>query len=185
VFGLNVLAGVGKFRQHLWLREHVSPLAHLGDTYLWFHIDPATYERMLEEDRHLRPSAVDARLCEGAVPAGPIADGAPLVLPDLGRTEGRVLCLTAGARVDVGLIADQGSAVLGPGGQRLRDQPMLSEGEQAWYRLEPGTSALAAFAASGFRGRWALKRGAATLATRPVVVDRGAIAEDISSVSPR
>ncbi len=186
VFSLNVLAGVGKFRQHLWLRENVPPLAHLGHTYLWLHVDPATYERMLEEDRHLRPAAVDARLCEGAAAVGPIADGAPLALPDLGRTEGLVLCLTAGSRVDVGLMVDQGSAVLGPGGQRLRDQAQLGEGEESWYRLDPGTSALAVFAASGLRGRWAVRGGPVTLATRPVAVERGAIPEEEGgAVSPR
>ena len=35
VFDLNQLAGVGKFRQHLWLREHLSPRAHFGHTHLW------------------------------------------------------------------------------------------------------------------------------------------------------
>lgn len=175
VFGLNVLAGVGKFRQHLWLREHASPLAHLGHTYLRFHIDPATYERMLEEDRRLRPSTVDAHLCEGVAPGDPLADGAPLVLPDLGRTQGIVFCLTAGSRVDVGLIADQGSVGLGPAGQPLRDQPLLREGEQTWYRLPAGTSALAAFASSGLRGRWALKGGPVSLATGRVAVERGVI----------
>jgi hypothetical protein len=189
VLGLNVLAGVGKFRQHLWLREHVPPVAHLGHTYLRFHIDPATYERMLEEDRHLRPSAVDGRLCEGAVSAGPIVDGAPLVLPDFGRTQGMVLCLTARSRADVGLLADQGSAVIGPAAPPLRDQPLLREGDQAWYRLAPGTSALAGFASSGLRGRWALKGGPVSLATRPVAIERGVIVEDFggapADVSPR
>jgi hypothetical protein len=41
---------------------------------------------------------------------------------------------------------------------------------------------VAAFAAGGFRGRWALKGGMATLATRRVPVERGLIAED--SISP-
>jgi hypothetical protein len=184
VFGLNILAGVGKFRQHLWLREHVSPVAHLGHTYLYFHVDPVTYGRMLQEDRHLRPADVDTRLCQGAIPAGPVVDGAPLVLPELGRTEGQVLCLTAGSRLDVGLIGDEGSVVVGPARERLRDQPLLSEGEQSWYRLEPGTSALAVFATSGFRGRWALKGGPLSLATRPVAVERGAIAEQSGGAAP-
>ena len=138
------------------------------------------------KDRHLRPATVDVRLCEGAAAVGSITDGAPLALPDLGLTEGLVLCLTAGSRATLGLIADQGSAVLEPGGQRLRDQPLLREGKQTWYRLDPGTSALAVFAASGLRGRWALRGGPVSLATRPVTVERGAIAEkDGGAVSPR
>jgi hypothetical protein len=189
IFGLNAAAGVGKFRQHLWLREHVPPRAHFGHTYLWFHLDPATYERMLEEDRHLRPSALQARLCETATAAGALGDGAPLELPDLGRTEGRLLCLTAAAPADVALIAGEGSVVVGPAAERLRDQPQLSAGQQSWYRLEPGTSALAAFAASGLRGHWAVRGGPVSLATRDVAVARGALAESESAaaapVSPR
>ena len=189
VFGLNTAAGVGKFGQHRWLRENVRPLAHFGHTYLWFHLAPATYERMLEEDRHLRPSALEMRLCESATAAGALSDGAPLALPDLGRTEGRLLCLTAVARADVALIADQGSVVVGPAAERLRDQPQLGAGQQSWYRLEPGTSALAAFAASGLRGHWVVRGGPVSLATREVAVERGALAESDAAaaapVSPR
>jgi hypothetical protein len=182
VFDLNYLAGVGRFRQHLWLREHVSPRAHFGHTYLWFTIDPATYERLLEESRHLRPSAADARLCAGATPAGPLLDGGAAVLPDLGRAEALILCVTTPSRIDLGLIAEAGSVVLGPGGQPLREQSQLGAGQQSWYRLDPGTSALAAFAASGLGGHWALHGGAATLALRRVPVEKGLITED--PVSP-
>jgi hypothetical protein len=182
VFDLNYLAGVGRFRQHQWLRDHVSPRAHFGHTHLWLSIDPATYERLLEESRHLRPTAIDARLCAGATPEGPIVDGAAVSLPELGRTEGLILCVTTPARVDLGLMAEAGAVQLGPAGQPLRDQPGLGAGQQSWYRFEPGTTAVAAFAAGGFRGRWALKFGTATLATRRVPVERGLIAEE--PVSP-
>jgi hypothetical protein len=181
VFDLNALAGVGRFRQHLWLREHASPRAHLGHTYLWLTIDPATYERMLDEDRHLRPSPVDARLCEGAAPSVPLVDGAAAILPDLGGAEGLVLCLTTPSRIDLGLIAEEGTVVLGPGREPRREQSQLGPGQQSWYRLEPGTSALAAFSARGVRGHWAVRGGAATLATRRVPVERGLIAEDPAS----
>jgi len=181
VFDLNVLAGVGRFRQHLWLREHASPRAHLGHTYLWLTIDPATYERMMEESRHFRPSAVDARLCEGASPAGPLVDGAAVSLPDLARTQGLILCVTTPSRLDVGLIAEEGTVVLGPGREPLREQSQLGPGQQSWYRFDPGTSALAAFSSSGLRGRWAVRGGVAALATRSVPVERGVIAEDPAS----
>lgn len=182
VFDLNRLAGVGKFRQHLWLREHVSPRAHFGHTYLWFVIDPATYERMLDEDRHLRPSAADLGLCAGAEAAGSLVDGGPAMLPELSRTEGLVLCVTAPGRIDLGLIGDEGTIALGPAAEALRDQPLLRPGQESWYRLEPGTNALAVFWATGFRGRWAIRARTGALgapvrlATRRVVVDRGAIA---------
>ena len=67
---------------------------------------------------------------------------------------------------------------MGPVGDPLRTQPALGPGQQSWYRLEPGTSALAAFASSGLRARWAVRGGPATLATRRVPVERGLIAED-------
>jgi hypothetical protein len=73
--------------------------------------------------------------------------------------------------------------VLGPGGERLREQPGMGPGQQSWYRLDPGTSALAAFSSSGLRARWAIRGGPAALATRRVPVERGLIAED--PVSPR
>ncbi|PYQ54107.1 MAG: hypothetical protein DMF78_07260 [Acidobacteria bacterium] len=144
VFELNHLAGVGKFRQHQWLREHASPRAHFGHTHLWFRLDAAT-------------------------------DGAPAVFPELGRTDGIVLCLTAPTRLDLGLFGDEGTIVLGAADQPLRDQPLVRPGQQSWYRLDRGTSALAAFWATGFRGRWRVRGGEATLATRRVAVQRGTV----------
>ena len=71
--------------------------------------------------------------------------------------------------------------VLGPAREPLREQSQLGAGQQSWYRLEPGTSALAAFSSSGLHGRWAMRGGTAALATRRVPVERGAIAEDPAS----
>jgi hypothetical protein len=180
VFDLNYLAGWdGSANQ--WLRERLA--ARAPGPHVPVVLDrPATYERLIEESRHLRPSAVDARLCIDATPAGPLVDGGAASLPDLGRTEGLILCVTTPSRLDLGLIAEGGSVVLGPGDQPLREQSQLAAGQQAWYRLEPGTSALAAFSSSGLRGHWAVRGGAATLALRLVPVERGLIAED--PVSP-
>jgi hypothetical protein len=108
-------------------------------------------------------------------------DGGAASLPDLGRTQGLILCVTTASRIDLGLIAEEGTVVIGPGREPRREQSQLGPGQQSWYRLEPGTSALAAFSASGLRGRWAVRGGAATLATRRVPVERGAIAEDPAS----
>ncbi len=177
VFDLNRLAGVGKFAQHRWLREHASPRGHFGHTYLWFTVDPALWERLLDEDRHLRPSPADAQLCQGAEPAGSLADGAPALLPELSRTEGLVLCLTVAGpgRVDLALVGDEGTAAIGPGGEPLRDQPLLRPRQQAWYRVDPGTSALTAFWATGFRGHWIVRGGTVALATGPIAVERGEV----------
>src|SRR6185295_4629667 len=53
VFSLNAVAGTFDFGQHRWLREHASPRAHLGHTYLVFEVDEALYARFLDETRHL------------------------------------------------------------------------------------------------------------------------------------
>jgi hypothetical protein len=103
------------------------------------------------------------------------------LLPDLGRTQGLILCVSTPSRLDLGLFAEEGTVVLGPGREPLREQSQLGPGQQSWYRLEPGTSSLAAFSASGLRGRWAVRGGAAALAMRPVPVERGVIAEDPAS----
>src|SRR6185436_9293292 len=100
-----------------------------------------------------RPSAIDARLCAAATPEGPIVDGAAVSLPDLDRTEGLIVCVTTPSRLDVGLVAEAGSVQIGPAVKPLREQPGLGAGQQSWYRFEPGTTAVAAFAAGGFRGR--------------------------------
>jgi len=180
VFDLNRLAGVGKFGQHRWLREHASPRAHFGHTYLWFTVSPALWERLLEEDRHLRPSPLDPALCAGAVAAGTIADGAPAVFPELSRTEGLALCLTVvgPGHVDIGLFDDEGTVAIGPGGQPLRDQPLLRPGQQSWYRVDPGPGVLTAFWATGFRGRWAVRgapESSVSLATRTIAVEKGEV----------
>src|SRR5262249_58759658 len=136
VVGLTRLAGVGKFRRYQWLREHLSPRGHFGHTHLWFTLDAAAWESMLEEDRHLRPEQA-GRACAGATPAGEIADGAPAVFPELSRTEGLVLCVTARARIDLALFDDDGTVAIGPSDKPLRDQPLLRPRQQSSYPLPP------------------------------------------------
>lgn len=182
VLSANALAGVGKFGQHRWLRDNVPPRAHFGHTYLWVRLDPATFERMMDEDRRLTPLAEDARRCEQASPGGTLRDGAPAELPSLGRTEALLLCVTTPGPLDLGLLGDQGTVVIGPARERLRDQPLLRPGQQSWYRLGPGTSALSVFASNGFEGRWSLRGGEASLATRRVPALRGTIVEEEGDV---
>src|SRR5262249_40125983 len=154
-----------------------SPRAHFGHTYLWFTVSPALWERLLDEDRHLRPTALDAQLCDGAAAPGPVVDGGTAVLPELSRTEGLVLCLTvAGPRPgDVARVGEEGTVAIGASGQPLRDQPLLRPGQQSWFRVDPGTSALTAFWAAGFRGHWILRGGSVSLATRRIAVERGEV----------
>ena len=155
VFGLNFLAGVGRFRQHLWLREHASPRAHLGHTYLWFTVDARD---LRAADRGEPPPAAVRRRTSGCArapspPARSWTAGRPPCRSS-GRTQALVLCVTTDARIDLGLIADAGSVVLGPVGEPLRDHA----------RAEPGTAVLVSPRAGHERaGRVLLERAARAL----------------------
>jgi hypothetical protein len=116
---------VGRFRQHQWLREHVSPRAHLGHTYLWLSIDPATYERLIEESRHLRPSTVDARLCAGRTAGS--ARGRRRRLAARPGTDGRTDPLRDDA-VARSTSADRGSGIGGAGPAASRCASSRSSG---------------------------------------------------------
>ena len=65
--------------------------------------------------------------------------------------------------------------VYGPARERARDHPILLPQQQSWYRLEPGTTALLAQRAAGFRGRWEA-RVPLTVALAPARVEKGALA---------
>jgi hypothetical protein len=135
---------------------------------------------MMDEDRRVPPSSADSP-CAGAAPEGTIADGSAALFPELSRTEALLLCLTASGPTDVGLVGERGTIVLGPAAEPLRDQPLLRPGQETWYRLDAGRSALAAFWATGFRGHWSLRarRGSAaplSIATLRIAVDRGLLA---------
>jgi hypothetical protein len=158
--------------------EHGLARAHLVTRTCVLETTPATYERMIEESRHLRPSTVDARLCAGRTRGS--ARGRRRRLAARPGTDGRTDPLRDDA-VARSTSADRGSGIggAGPGGQPLREQSQLGRGQQSWYRFEPARarwprSPRAAARALGAAGR------PATLALRRVPVERGLIAEEPS-----
>jgi Dolichyl-phosphate-mannose-protein mannosyltransferase len=158
VIGVNALTGVATDRPHRWLREHVEPLGHFRHSYLWFDVDAATYERLLEEDRHLTASPEDAAACAGG--QGHSVDPATWKhFPRQKGTRAWRVCFEAGARVDVGLIDKGGGLNLGRREWKLRDWDRFRAGEEAWYRLDPGVHSLVALQPGEFRGRFRVNGG--------------------------
>jgi hypothetical protein len=154
VISLNMLAGVVSGRAHRFVRENVEPKGHFRHTYLWFDIDPATYDRFLEEDRRLVSRPEDQAACPSGGRARPVDIASWKHFPhEPGRRAWRV-CLATESRVDVGLIDKGGGLNLGRPEWRLRDWDRFRAGEEAWYRLEPGVHSLVALAPGEFRGRW-------------------------------
>jgi hypothetical protein len=179
VFSLNALTGIFDFEQHRWLREHASPHAHLGHTYLLFEVDEGLYGRFLDESRRLRSAPAVAGLCDPGAAADVLPRGSHLPFKLSGSAEpGRtwVACVSAASGADFGLRAMDGRVRIGPctadGGRRFE---LLDEGQVAWYRLDPGVHALCAeqvpnrrpWLPHEFRGRWLVRRSGVSLSVRP------------------
>jgi hypothetical protein len=153
VFELNLVTGVDGWERQRWLREHLRPDAHYGHTYLRYQVDEATFERFLDEARHLRPGAEGQAVC-GDVPVAPPAKG---TLP-LGEGSSRrvwIVCVEAPQRLDLGVEVDGGQIRWGRAETPIADWDALGPGQQSWYRLEPGRHAFAATGADWrFAGRF-------------------------------
>lgn len=171
VFELNLVTGVDGWERQRWLREHLRPVAHYGHTYLRYHVDDATFERYLDEARHLRPAAADQALCEG-IPLAAAANGA---LP-LGEGSSRrvwIVCVEAPRRIDLGLEVDGGQIRWGRAEAPIADWDGLGPGQQSWYRLEPGRHAFAATGADWrFAGRFLVQGGGFSFGVAPARTDK-------------
>jgi hypothetical protein len=64
------------------------------------------------------------------------------------------------------LRTDTGEVVWGRAEWPRRQWDLLREGQEIWYRLDPGTHAFVAADAKGFRGEWVVRGGPVTLAVR-------------------
>jgi hypothetical protein len=148
---LNLLAGVGEFERHRWLREHADPVGHFGHTWLWFDVDPALFQRFLDEDRR-RPADPGSReLCRAAGTGRPLGGGEALVLPEDGEFV-RVLCVRTSSVADLVVEGRKGRALVGLAGLRSRDWEAVEPAGEVWHRLEPGLHAFALGRSTGFAG---------------------------------
>lgn len=177
VMGLNSLAGGGSYRQFRFLREHLNPGGHFGHTYLWFDVDAAFYERMLGEDRRLRPRPEDAPPCADALTLGPLELAQAGRFPESDEpSPAWVLCVTTQQPVDLGFFAEQGTPMLGKPEWLVREWDRLRPGEAAWYRLEPGLHALAVTRLARYIGHFEARgpgAGSVRVRLRPGRVRKG------------
>ena len=181
VIGLNALTGVFDFEQHRWVREHLDPGGHLGHTYLWYLVDNDTFNRFLYDTRRLLPDPFAATVCPDSLEYAVQPNGSevPFVLRRMPRPdETSVACVVARRDTDVGFRVTKGSADVGvlvaPGQCRAQQ---LSEGQEVWWRLEPGTHALCVVTQPYRRtwlpyaldGAWRVRGWSARIALRPLI----------------
>jgi hypothetical protein len=181
VIDLNMVAGVGDFEQHRWLREHLRPQGHLGHTWLWYWIDNDTFNRFLYDTRRLLPDPFAATVCPDTLDYSVQQNESalPFALRRMPRPdETWVACVVARRDTDVGFRVTSGAADVGvlmaPG--RCRTQG-VSEGQEVWWRLEPGTHALCLVTQPYRRtwlpyrmeGAWRVRGWSARLAVRPLI----------------
>jgi len=175
LFDLNVLAGVDEFERHRFLREHAEPVAHVRHTHLWFDVDDALFRRFLDAERRLAPDAGSTCPPDTAGATVPADGRLNLFLPASPRPVDTVACVSAPAGADLGVVALSGRLLLG---RRLGAGPCrgdtIAEGQQSWWRLDPGVHALCLSAlpdattgaARPFEGWWAVAGHPAALTLR-------------------
>jgi 4-amino-4-deoxy-L-arabinose transferase-like glycosyltransferase len=181
VIGLNALTGVFDFEQHRWVREHLDPGGHLGHTYLWYLVDGDTFNRFLYDTRRLLPDPFAATVCPDSLDYAlqPNGSEVPFVLRRMPRPdETSVACVVARRDTDVVFRVTKGSADVGvlvaPGQCRAQ---AVNEGQEVWWRLEPGTHALCVVTQPYRRtwlpytleGAWRVRGWSARVALRPFI----------------
>ena len=180
VIGLNALTGVFGFEQYRWVREHLEPAGHLGHTYLWYLVDDDTFNRFLYDSRRLFPDPFASTACPDslAYTVQPNGTEVPFALHRMpGPDETSVACVVARRDTDVGFRVTKGSADVGvlvaPGECRAQ---AVQEGQEVWWRLEPGTYALClvtqpyrrTWLPYALEGAWRVRGWSVRVALRPL-----------------
>jgi len=181
VIGLNALAGVFDFEQYRWVREHLEPGGHLGHTYLWYLVDEDTFNRFLYDSRRLFPDPFASTVCPDSLDytVQPSGSEMPFALRRMPRPdETSVTCVAARRDTDVGFRVTRGSADVGvfvaPGVCRTQ---AVQEGQEVWWRLEPGTHALClvtqpyrrTWLPYALEGGWRVRGWGVRMAVRPLI----------------
>jgi hypothetical protein len=180
VFTLNVLTGAGvfDFERHRWLREHASPVEHLGHTYLLFDVSDELYDRLLTESRQIRPSPLADEVCPD--PGTQQPPGSRLRFAFDGPAQPSrawLICVTTDRGTDLALHGARGGVRVGPLLAQT-DPPFETVGQDQdlWFRLEPGRHVLLARAIenrrawlpSPFEGEWHVRRRGARISVQEV-----------------
>jgi hypothetical protein len=192
VFSVNTLAGVFAFERHRWARENVSPIEHLGHTYLLLDVEQEEHERFMNETRRLSPEPVATALCGDGAGRTLLEPRAPLGFErDQPPVAGRawLLCVSTETGCDLGYRSLAGVIRVG----RVREgrcvAELVREDQVAWYRLAPGTHALCAVEVPNRRprlayrtlGQWTARGGRAALRLTDVALEA---AEEVRPEGP-
>lgn len=146
VIGVNAVAGLGDFEQHRWVREHLEPGGHLGHTWLWYEVGGETFNRFLYDTRRRASDALSEELCPPSLDyeRRPSDSETPLSLrrsPHPDQTW--IVCVRVRRDTDFRLRVRQGSLAAGafvaPGACVATG---VVQGQEWWWRLEPGPHAL-------------------------------------------
>jgi hypothetical protein len=177
---VNALAGVWDFEQHRWVRENLTPGGHVGHTHVWFEADNDTFDRYLHEARRLVPGQVPPGLCPADLTWQDHTIGSRIpwsVTRSPRAGEGWAVCLEARKGGDFGLKVTGGYAWLGAFRADGTCVPrLMTSGQVAWYRLEPGAHALCveevpnrrAWIPYGLEGTWLVRGRGMRMGLRPL-----------------
>ena len=140
---LNAFVGVPDPERYRWLRENVPPSGHIGYTHLWWMVDDSTYDLFMNEKRRLPVGATASALCPGTLQPYPAGARMPLSLRELpGQIRAFVACVSVRKQTDLALKVGTGIIRFGPyqaGADCTAKE--LTDGQESWYRLEPGLHA--------------------------------------------
>jgi hypothetical protein len=144
-------------------------------------VDDETFNRFLYDTRRLVPDAFASTLCSDSLEytVQPNGTEVPIALRRMPRpNETWVACVVARRDTDVGFKMARGSAEVGvlvaPGKCQAE---AVNEGQEAWWRLEPGTHALCLLTQPYRRlslpylleGSWRVRGPSARIAVRPLI----------------
>jgi len=178
-FSVNEVAGVSDFERHRFLREHADPAGHFHHTHLWFDVNDDLFDRFMDKERRLAPSAEGERVCPASLTSERLSPGAQatVFLPGLPRTmKSWLVCVATAEGTDFGLRSLHGQLHLGPYREGLPCEggDVVAAGQEVWHRLDAGVHAFCAAevsdqdggAAHPFEGWWLVGKREASVYLR-------------------
>lgn len=128
-----------------WIRENLDPAQHYLHTYLAFEVTREQFDRFMDANRRFPATLTGAARCrDGEAERKPIGTGVAFSVEERpARATAWLACVDAKERADVIFKSRKGTIEVGhydPAGACVRDE--IEDGQEAWFRLEPGLHAL-------------------------------------------
>jgi Dolichyl-phosphate-mannose-protein mannosyltransferase len=128
-----------------WIREHLDPVEHYLHTYLAFEVTPEQFDRFMDANRRFPvvPDAAERCGARGAEREA-IGTGLPFsVDEEPARATAWRVCVEAKDRADVIFKSRKGTIRVGHYGPEGHcETNEVEDGQELWFRLEPGLHAL-------------------------------------------